>query len=174
MSVSGYLITSREANEAAAARRPSTRGGTSTTSPPNAAGRRWRTDSSARLDPARLGDASRTWKFDDATFERTAAAFDNPDYAAIVIHNYRWRLGLADGERRYDSLERRLAARPVIRVPTITLDADADPFTAPEPARLPRRSPARTAPHDPARHRPQPAAGGAARLRPGRVDADHL
>ncbi|MBB4918997.1 alpha/beta fold hydrolase [Streptosporangium saharense] len=74
---------------------------------------------------------SPTWKFDDATFERTAAAFDNPDYAAIVIHNYRWRLSLADGERRYDALERRLAARPVIKVPTVTLDADRDPFTAP-------------------------------------------
>lgn len=74
---------------------------------------------------------SPTWKFDDATFERTAAAFDNPDYAAIVIHNYRWRLSLADGERRYDALERRLAARPVIGVPTVTLDADRDPFTAP-------------------------------------------
>ncbi|MEV0588656.1 alpha/beta hydrolase [Nonomuraea sp. NPDC050310] len=74
---------------------------------------------------------SPTWTFDDATFERTAAAFDNPDYAAIVIHNYRWRLSLADGERRYDALERRLAARPVIKVPTITLDAERDPFTAP-------------------------------------------
>ncbi|MER5998028.1 alpha/beta hydrolase [Nonomuraea angiospora] len=74
---------------------------------------------------------SPTWNFDDATFERTAAAFDNPDYAAIVIHNYRWRLSLADGERRYDGLEQRLAARPVIKVPTITLDAERDPFTAP-------------------------------------------
>ncbi|MFI9244693.1 alpha/beta fold hydrolase [Streptomyces sp. NPDC053086] len=74
---------------------------------------------------------SPTWEFGDATFERTAAAFDNPDYAAIVIHNYRWRLSLADGERRYDRLEKRLAARPVIEVPTITLDAERDPFTAP-------------------------------------------
>ncbi|MEU0566051.1 alpha/beta hydrolase [Nonomuraea sp. NPDC005983] len=57
--------------------------------------------------------------------------FDNPDYAAIVIHNYRWRLSLADGERRYDALEKRLAARPAIKVPTITLDAERDPFTAP-------------------------------------------
>ncbi|MEV2273625.1 alpha/beta fold hydrolase, partial [Nonomuraea africana] len=60
----------------------------------------------------------------------TAAAFDNPDYAAIVIHNYRWRLSLADGERRYNGLEQRLAVRPVIKVPTITLDAERDPFTA--------------------------------------------
>lgn len=72
-----------------------------------------------------------TWHFDDATFDRTAAAFDNPDYAAIVIHNYRWRLGVADGERRYDDLERKLAARPFITVPTLTLDAERDPFTAP-------------------------------------------
>ncbi|MFF8592410.1 alpha/beta fold hydrolase [Streptomyces sp. NPDC015220] len=75
---------------------------------------------------------SPTWEFDDATFERTAAAFDNPDYAAIVIHNYRWRLGLADGERRYDRHEERLAARPSIAVPTVVLDAERDPFTAPD------------------------------------------
>ncbi|MEU4011423.1 alpha/beta fold hydrolase [Streptomyces pseudogriseolus] len=74
---------------------------------------------------------SPTWDFDDATFERTAAAFENPDYAAIVIHNYRWRLGLADGEARYERYERQLATRPVIEVPTITLDAERDPFTAP-------------------------------------------
>ncbi|MER6062324.1 alpha/beta hydrolase [Streptomyces sp. NPDC001792] len=72
---------------------------------------------------------SPTWHFDDATFERTAAAFDNPDYAAIVIHNYRWRIGIADGERRYDRYEKQLATRPVIEVPTITLDAERDPFT---------------------------------------------
>ncbi len=74
---------------------------------------------------------SPTWDFDDATFERTAAAFDNPDYAAIVIHNYRWRLSLAEGERRYEPYEKRLAARPVIAVPTVTLDAERDPFTVP-------------------------------------------
>src|SRR5581483_6374561 len=74
---------------------------------------------------------SPTWDFDDATFERTAAAFENPDYAAIVIHNYRWRLSLADGERRYDPYEKQLAARPVITVPTVTLDAERDPFTVP-------------------------------------------
>ncbi|MER5500808.1 alpha/beta hydrolase [Streptomyces sp. NPDC002561] len=75
---------------------------------------------------------SPTWDFDDATFERTARAFENPDYAAVVIHNYRWRLGLADGERRYDRYEKQLAARPFIEVPTITLDAEHDPFTAPD------------------------------------------
>jgi pimeloyl-ACP methyl ester carboxylesterase len=66
------------------------------------------------------------WSFDDATFERTAASFDNPDYVAIVIHNYRWRLNLAEGDQQYDALERRLAEGPVIAVPTITLDGDSD------------------------------------------------
>jgi len=70
--------------------------------------------------------ASPNWDFDDATFDRTAAAFNNPDHVAIVIHNYRWRLGLADGERKYDDLEKRLAAAPVIAVPTITLEGDAN------------------------------------------------
>ncbi|MFJ8752955.1 alpha/beta fold hydrolase [Streptomyces sp. NPDC102441] len=74
---------------------------------------------------------SPTWDFDGATFARTAAAFDNPDYAAIVIHNYRWRLGLADGERRFDTYEKKLATRPFIHTPTITIDAERDPFTAP-------------------------------------------
>ncbi|WP_224275909.1 alpha/beta fold hydrolase [Streptomyces sp. LS1784] len=85
-----------------------------------------------RHDLCRLvwDEVSPTWKFDDATFERTAAAFENPDYAAIVIHNYRWRLGLADGERRYDRYEQLLAARPVITVPTIALDPALDPFLA--------------------------------------------
>ena len=70
--------------------------------------------------------ASPKWNFDDATFDRTAASFDNPDYVAIVIHNYRWRLGLADGERKYDPLEKRLAEGPVITVPAITLEGDAN------------------------------------------------
>jgi pimeloyl-ACP methyl ester carboxylesterase len=70
--------------------------------------------------------ASPKWAFDDATFTRTAAAFDNPDHVAIVIHNYRWRLGLAAGEPKYDDLERRLAAAPAIAVPTITLEGDAN------------------------------------------------
>jgi pimeloyl-ACP methyl ester carboxylesterase len=71
-------------------------------------------------------NVSPKWNFDDATFERTAASFNNPDYVSIVIHNYRWRLSLADGETKYDDLEKRLAAGPVITVPTITLDGDAD------------------------------------------------
>jgi len=70
--------------------------------------------------------ASPKWKFDDATFARSAAAFDNPDHVAIVIHNYRWRLGLAAGESQYDDLERRLAALPAIAVPAITLEGDAN------------------------------------------------
>jgi pimeloyl-ACP methyl ester carboxylesterase len=70
--------------------------------------------------------ASPQWNFDDATFERSAVAFDNPDHVAIVIHNYRWRLGLAAGEPKYDELEKRLAGRPVITVPSITLEGDAN------------------------------------------------
>jgi hypothetical protein len=66
------------------------------------------------------------WDFDDATFDRTAASFDNPDYVSIVIHNYRWRLSLAEGDPHYDSLETRLAEGPVIAVPTIMLEGDAN------------------------------------------------
>ncbi len=76
--------------------------------------------------------ASPQWAFDDATFERTAASFDNPDHVRIVIHNYRWRLGLAEGEARYDELEQRLAQGPVITVPTITLEGDANGAPYPE------------------------------------------
>ncbi|MGW7575537.1 alpha/beta fold hydrolase [Streptomyces sp. NPDC054765] len=72
---------------------------------------------------------SPTWNFDAATFDRTAAAFSNPDYVSIVIHNYRWRLSLAKGDPQYDGLEKRLARGPVITVPTMTLDGEADPFT---------------------------------------------
>jgi pimeloyl-ACP methyl ester carboxylesterase len=70
--------------------------------------------------------ASPKWAFDDATFERSAAAFDNPDHVAIAIHNYRWRLSLAEGEPAYDDLERQLASFPDIAVPTITLEGDAN------------------------------------------------
>ncbi|HYL24615.1 MAG TPA: alpha/beta hydrolase [Burkholderiales bacterium] len=70
--------------------------------------------------------ASPKWNFDDATFARSATAFENPDHVTISIHNYRWRLGLADGERRYDDLERRLAQAPVVTVPTITMEGDAN------------------------------------------------
>ncbi|MFD9936030.1 alpha/beta fold hydrolase [Streptomyces massasporeus] len=132
VSVSGYLVTSLEANLKPLA--------------PKAElawwyqyyfaterGRLAMEDRTLRHDLTRLvwDTVSPTWDFDDATFERTAAAFDNPDYAAVVVHNYRWRLSLADGERRYDGLEKLLAARPTIGVPTVTLDAEQDPFTAP-------------------------------------------
>jgi pimeloyl-ACP methyl ester carboxylesterase len=70
--------------------------------------------------------ASPKWHFDDATFDRTAGSFDNPDHVAIAIDNYRWRLGLVEGERKYDDLEKRLAAFPVITVPTITVEGDAN------------------------------------------------
>jgi len=78
--------------------------------------------------------ASPKWKFDDATFNRTAASFDNPDHVQIVIHNYRWRIGLAEGEQRYDDLESRLAQGPVISVPSITMEGDANGAPHPEPA----------------------------------------
>jgi pimeloyl-ACP methyl ester carboxylesterase len=78
--------------------------------------------------------ASPKWDFDDATFDRTAASFDNPDHVAIVIHNYRWRLGLAEGEPKYYALEERLAQAPVIAVPTITMEGDANGAPHPDPA----------------------------------------
>jgi pimeloyl-ACP methyl ester carboxylesterase len=78
--------------------------------------------------------ASPKWNFDDATFDRTATAFDNPDRVAIVIHNYRWRLGLAEGEPKYDALEERLAQAPVLGVPTITMEGDANGAPHPDPA----------------------------------------
>ncbi|MEU0033230.1 alpha/beta hydrolase, partial [Streptomyces sp. NPDC006333] len=129
VSVGGYLITDRERNK-----RPL---------PPKAEWAWWYQYYFAtergrlglkenRADLARLVWTfnSPTWHYDDATFNRTAKAFDNPDYVAIVIHNYRWRLGLAQGDPRYDRLERQLAASPVIAVPTVTLDGGKDPFTA--------------------------------------------
>lgn len=70
--------------------------------------------------------ASPKWNFDDATFDRSAAAFDNPDHVAIVIHNYRWRLGIAEGESKYDDMDKRLALAPVVTVPTITMEGDAN------------------------------------------------
>ncbi|HWL71020.1 MAG TPA: alpha/beta hydrolase [Geminicoccus sp.] len=77
--------------------------------------------------------ASPEWRFDDATFERSADAFRNPDHVAIVIHNYRWRLGLAEGEPQFDGMEKVLAAAPAISVPTITLEGDANGAPHPEP-----------------------------------------
>jgi pimeloyl-ACP methyl ester carboxylesterase len=78
--------------------------------------------------------ASPKWNFDDATFDRSAASFENADHVAIVIHNYRWRLGLAEGEPKYDDLEKRLAQAPVITVPTITLEGDANGAPHPDPS----------------------------------------
>jgi pimeloyl-ACP methyl ester carboxylesterase len=78
--------------------------------------------------------ASPKWNFDAATFERSAASFDNPDHVAIVIHNYRWRLGMADGEAEYTELEEQLANGPVITVPAITLEGDANGAPHPEPS----------------------------------------
>lgn len=133
VSVSGYLIGSQEANKAPL--------------PPKAELAWWYQFYFAtsrgragyekyRKDFARLiwQTASPKWNFDDATFERSAQAFDNPDHVSITIHNYRWRLGLAQGERQYDALENRLAQAPVIRVPTITMEGDANGAPHAEPA----------------------------------------
>jgi pimeloyl-ACP methyl ester carboxylesterase len=125
VSVSGYLIGSPEANK---------------TPLPPAAELQWWYQYYFATDRGRAGYdryrhdfakliwqlASPKWNFDDATFDRSAASFDNPDHVSIVIHNYRWRLGLAAGEPNYDDLEKRLAEGPVITVPTITLEGDAN------------------------------------------------
>ena len=77
--------------------------------------------------------ASPKWDFDDATFDRSAASFENPDHVSIVVHNYRWRLGLSQGEPKYDDLEKRLAKAPAINVPTMTLEGDANGAPHPDP-----------------------------------------
>ena len=133
VSVSGYLIGSQESGKAPL--------------PPPAELRWWyqyyfatdrgrRGYDKYRHDFAKLiwQLASPKWNFDQATFDRSAAALDNPDHIDIVIHNYRWRLGLAQGESRYDKLESRLAAFPAISVPTITLEGDANGAPHPEPS----------------------------------------
>jgi|1186.fasta_scaffold15593_1 pimeloyl-ACP methyl ester carboxylesterase len=133
VSVSGYLIGSQEAN-----RKPL---------PPQAELAWWYQFYFAtergeagydkyRRDFARLiwQSASPKWQFDEATFDRSAAALENPDHVAIAIHNYRWRMGLANGETQYDALERKLAQAPAIAVPTITLEGDANGAPHPEPA----------------------------------------
>jgi len=133
VSVSGYLIGSQEANK-----KPL---------PPKAELAWWyqfyfatergrRGYESNRHDFAKLiwQIASPKWNFDDATFDRSAEAFNNPDHVAVVIHNYRWRLSLAAGEPQYDDLEKRLAEGPVITVPTITLEGDANGAPHPDPA----------------------------------------
>ncbi len=133
VSVSGYLIGSQEAN-----RKPL---------PPKAeqswwyqfyfATERGRAGYAANTHAfARLiwETASPTWKFDDETFNRSASAFDNPDHVEMTIHNYRWRLGLVDGEAQYDAYEARLAKAPVITVPTITMEGDANSAPHPDPS----------------------------------------
>ncbi|MBR1236835.1 alpha/beta fold hydrolase [Bradyrhizobium sp. AUGA SZCCT0182] len=133
VAVSGYLIGSQQANKAPL--------------PPKAELAWWYqyyfTTERGRAgyerytrDFARLiwQTASPKWNFDDATFERSAASLDNPDHVAISIHNYRWRLSLAEGEAKYDDLEKRLAAFPVIQVPSITLEGDANGAPHPDPA----------------------------------------
>ena len=138
VSVSGYLIGSQEANKAPL--------------PPKAEQQWWyqyyfATERGAAgyakytHDFARLiwELASPQWRFDDATFARSAAAFDNPDHVAISIDNYRWRLGLAPGERQFDAIEAKLARFPTIAVPTITLEGDANGAPHPEPASYARR-----------------------------------
>jgi pimeloyl-ACP methyl ester carboxylesterase len=133
VSVSGYLIGSREANKMPL--------------PPQAELEWWYQYYFAtergragydkyRDDFARLiwRTASPQWRFDNATFDRTAKAFNNADHVSLVMHNYRWRLGLADGESKYDELETRLAAGPVITVPTVTLEGDANGAPHPDPA----------------------------------------
>jgi len=138
VSVSGYLIGSQAANE--------------TPLPPKAELQWWYQYYFAtergragydkyRAEFARLiwQLASPHWAFDDATFARSAAAFDNPDHVAISIHNYRWRLGLAEGEAKYDDLERKLAAFPAVTVPTITLEGDANGAPHPPPASYAKR-----------------------------------
>jgi len=132
VSVSGYLIGSRDANKLPL--------------PPKAELEWWyqfyfATDRGRagydkyRAEFAKLiwQLASPQWRFDDATFARSATAFDNPDHVDIVIHNYRWRLGLADGESAFDDLETRLASSPPITVPTITLEGDANGAPHPDP-----------------------------------------
>ncbi len=83
--------------------------------------------------------ASPQWRFDDKTFDRSAAALENPDHAAITVHNYRWRLGLAQGEAQYEALEARLATFPAITVPTITMEGDANGAPHPDPASYAKR-----------------------------------
>jgi pimeloyl-ACP methyl ester carboxylesterase len=138
VSVSGYLIGSQEAGEQPL--------------PPSAEQQWWYQFYFAtargeagyaknRHDFAKLiwQTASPQWRFDDPTFERSAAALDNPDHVAITIHNYRWRLGLAEGEARYAGLEASLAKSPAITVPTITLEGDANGAPHPEPAAYAKR-----------------------------------
>ena len=138
VSVSGYLIGSQQAGKQAL---------------PPAAEAQWWYQFYFATERGRIGyeknhhdfakliwkTASPQWHFDDATFERSAAALDNPDHAAVTIYNYRWRLGLESGEAKYDALEARLAQFPDITVPAITLEGDANGAPHPEPAAYAKR-----------------------------------
>ncbi len=119
--------------------------------------------------------ASPRWNFDDATFDRSAAAFDNPDHVAIAIHNYRWRLGLAQGEAKYDEYEQKLAAAPVIAVPTITMEGDANGAPHPDPGAYAKKFTGRYAHRDIAggvgHNLPQEAPEAFAKAM---VDVDHM
>ncbi len=133
VSVSGYLIPSQEANKKPLPPKAELQGWYQyyfATERGRAGYDKYRHDFSKLIWQI----ASPKWNFDDATFDRTAAAFENPDHVAIVIHNYRWRLGLAEGEPKYDGLEKRLAEGPVITVPTITLEGDANGAPHPDPS----------------------------------------
>ena len=132
VSVSGYLIGSRRQPGCRCRRRRSSPGGTSSTSPPSAAGPA--TSRTGATSPADLADRVAAVDFDDATFERSAAAFDNPDHVDIVIHNYRWRLGLADGEPPTTTSSSGSPRRRSIAVPTITLEGDANGAPHPDAA----------------------------------------
>jgi pimeloyl-ACP methyl ester carboxylesterase len=133
VSVSGYLIGSQESGKMPL--------------PPNAELQWWYQFYFA-IERGRIGydknrhdfakliwkQASPKWNFDDATFERSAQAFNNPDHVDIAIHNYRWRLALAQGEPKYDDLEKQLAESPVITIPTITMEGDANGAPHPDPS----------------------------------------
>ena len=167
VSVSGYLIGSQKAAQARCRPKRSCSGGTSSTSRPIAVARATR---STRHDFAKLiwKLASPKWAFDDATFDRSAKSLDNPDHVDIVIHNYRWRLGLAKGDAKYDAIEEKLAAFPAITVPTITLGRRRQRRAASAARELCKtlHRQVRT-PLAHRWHRPQPAAGSAARIRAG-------
>jgi pimeloyl-ACP methyl ester carboxylesterase len=138
VSVSGYLIGSRDANKAPL--------------PPQAEltwwyqfyfaterGRAGYAANTRAFNKLIWHQASPQWQFDDATYALSAPAFDNPEHVDIVIHNYRWRLGLADGEPQYDEMERQLAAGPAIAVPSITMEGDANGAAHPDPAAYARK-----------------------------------
>jgi len=138
VSVSGYLISSQAAGNAPL---------------PPSAELQWWYQFYFATERGRLGyeqnrsefakliwrSASPKWGFDDATFARSAASFHNPDHVGVVIHNYRWRLGLAQGEAKYEELEKKLAAAPAIGVPTITMEGDANGAPHPDPSAYAKR-----------------------------------